>query len=258
CLGVGSNPVRGGEKGRLAVQTTSSLAPGTTRSSGSGTDEPMLVTNKIQKLPVRFEANQGQAGAEVRFVARTSRYNLFLTSVGMAFALNPAAREIRAREGSANRLAPAARLRIGAASSLRQTSRPDLLRIRFVGADSEARAEGLDQLVAQSNYLIGSNPLSWRTKIPNFARVRYEGLYPGPPVTFYGSSQDLEYDIAMAPGADPRRIALSFEGSFQNHTVALPHIDANGNLVFRTDGAEVRLRRPVAYQSMGTTGAPDS
>ena len=258
CLGLGSNPVGSGEKGHAAVQPTSGLTPKTARSSDRGTDERMPVTDRIQKLPVRFEANQGQAGGEVRFVARTSRYNLFLTGVGMAFALNPVASESRARGGSVSPLAPAGRLGIGAASSLTQTSRPDLLRIRFAGASPEARVVGLDQLAARSNYLIGSDPSNWRTNIPNFARVRYEGLYPGTAVTFYANSQELEYDIVITPGAEPHRIALRFEGSFQNHAVAPPHVDANGDLVFRTDGAEVRLRRPVAYQSMGAMDTPDS
>ena len=254
CLGLGSNPVRSGEGGRAAVRSTSGVIPKTPRSSG--TDGRTRVTDRIRQLPVRFEANQGQAQSEVRFVGRTSRYNLFLTDTGMTFAVNAVATDRCAREGSTSGFAPAVRQAI--ACSLAQTSRPDVLRIRFVGADPNARVAGLDELAARSNYLIGSDPLRWRVNIPNFAKVRSEGLYPGTAVTFYGNSQEIEYDIVVGPGADPRQMALRFEGSFEDHRVVAPHVDANGDLVFRTEGSEVRLLKPVAYQFASAIGVLDS
>jgi len=53
----------------------------------------------------------------------------------------------------------------------------------------------------------------------------------------------LEYDFVVHPGADPRRIRIAFEGADGIRM-------AGGDLVVATPAGEVRLRRPVAYQTI--------
>src|SRR5207247_6332104 len=61
-------------------------------------------------------------------------------------------------------------------------------------------------------------------------------------LVYYGTQRQLEYDLVVSPGADPKVITLAFEGV---NGVA---IDGLGDLVLRADGGEVRLRKPVVYQ----------
>jgi hypothetical protein len=96
----------------------------------------------------------------------------------------------------------------------------------------------------QVSYLLGNAPDRWRTDIPTFARVRYHELYPGVDLDFYGLRQELEYDFIVAPGADPGVIALGMEGG-----LGLA-IDADGDLVVRTGGGDVRWRKPYIYQEI--------
>ena len=49
--------------------------------------------------------------------------------------------------------------------------------------------------------------------MPTFAKVKYENVYPGVDVVYYGNQGRLEYDLIIAPGVDPRMITLSFQGA---------------------------------------------
>jgi hypothetical protein len=75
-----------------------------------------------------------------------------------------------------------------------------------------------------------------------FARVRYQELYPGVDLVFYGKEEQLEYDIIVAPGANAGKIRLAFDGQ-SGLTLA-----ADGDLVIGAGSAEMRLHRPVVYQ----------
>ncbi len=44
--------------------------------------------------------------------------------------------------------------------------------------------------------------------MPHYRRVAVRGLYPGIDAIYYSTGRQLEYDLVVAPGADPSRIAL--------------------------------------------------
>ncbi len=115
--------------------------------------------------------------------------------------------------------------------------------MRLVGANAKAPASGLDKLPGKVNYFIGNDPSKWRTNIPIFGKVRYAAVYRGVDLTYYGNQRQLEYDFVVAPGADPRSIAIEFKG-------APARLDEDGNLVISAGGSEVVLRRPVVYQQI--------
>jgi len=43
--------------------------------------------------------------------------------------------------------------------------------------------------------------------------VEYSAVYPGIDLVYYGDQGQLEYDFRVAPGSDPKQIALSFQGA---------------------------------------------
>src|SRR5438105_1891527 len=87
-------------------------------------------------------------------------------------------------------------------------------------------------LAGTSNYFIGRDPKKWRTNIPNYAKVRFEDVYPGVDLVYYGNQQQLEYDFVVAPGADPSAIRLGFSGTEMK-------IDRDDDLLLSTNGREV-------------------
>ena len=92
------------------------------------------------------------------------------------------------------------------------------------------------------NYFRGKDSSRWRTNVATYERVRYEGVYPGVDVVFYGRQGQLEYDFVVSAGADPAAIRLAFEGP------APLRQDEKGNLLLDVGGETLRLSRPVIYQ----------
>src|SRR3989475_8604880 len=183
------------------------------------------------KLPLSFEANDGQADPQVKFLSRGRGYTLFLTSTEAVLVL---------REGESVRSVaggpPPAKREKGKA--LRGT----VLRMRFVGANPVPAVAGVGELPGKSSYFVGNDPKKWRANVPTYAKVEYRDVYPGVNLVYYGNQRQLEYDFVVSPGADPKAIPLAFDG------VDGVAIDGLGDLVLRADGGEVRLRKPVVYQ----------
>jgi hypothetical protein len=74
-----------------------------------------------------------------------------------------------------------------------------------VGADAHARVTGAGPVPGKANYFIGKDPAKWHSGVPTYSRVKYEALYPGIDLVYYGEQRQLEYDFVVAPGADPPR-----------------------------------------------------
>src|SRR5262245_28530889 len=53
------------------------------------------------------------------------------------------------------------------------------LRMKLVGANRAPKVVGLEELPGKSNYFAGRDPNRWRAGIPTYAKVKYEGVYPG-------------------------------------------------------------------------------
>jgi hypothetical protein len=157
-----------------------------------------------------FEANQGQADSKIRFLARGQGYSLLLSDTEALLKL------------------PGGKL--------------PWIRMQYIGANPEPRVTGSDLTEAKSHYFLGNNPRAWRTNIPHYAKVGYEGLYPGVDLVYYGNEGQLEYDYVLASGADPGVITLELQG------IDKLSIDATGDLVIASSSGELCLKKPQAYQ----------
>jgi uncharacterized protein (TIGR03437 family) len=177
---------------------------------GQSTAGPPVIAEAYGKLPLSFESNQGQMGSEVNFLSRGKGYSLYLTSTGAVLSLRRA-----------------------------------MVRMKLVGANPSAQVTGLDRLPGKSNYFIGNDPHEWRVGIPTYARVKYPGVYPGIDMVYYGNQRELEYDITVAPGADPRRIRLRLEGAGRMWF-------SGGDVVLGVSGRQLRIGKPIIYQPCGS------
>ncbi|HUQ95998.1 MAG TPA: SBBP repeat-containing protein [Bryobacteraceae bacterium] len=156
--------------------------------------------------PIHFEPNVGQAAPEVQVVGRAGRYTLLLAGNEAQFVA----------EGAS------VRMRLSGASR----SRPI----------STARQQGV------SHYYLGSRQENWHTNVPHFQSVRWAAIYPGIDLLYYSNDREIEYDFILAPGADPKQIALQFSGY---RSIA---VSADGALRVQTTSGEWIKRKPLAYQ----------
>ena len=194
--------------------------------------------NTYGALPLSFELNQGQTNPQVRFLARSGGYVLFLTATEAVMALhNPAAH----KKGKENR---ESRNGTDDKESGKNVAQPPrrIVRMKLEGANPDPRIEGLEQLPTTSNYFAGADPAAWHTNVASFTRVRYTQIYPGIDMVYYGNQRRLEYDFVVAPGCNPDIIKMAFGGinDFE--------IDRMGDLLLRTEQGNIRQSKPVAYQ----------
>ncbi|HKO96289.1 MAG TPA: SBBP repeat-containing protein [Pyrinomonadaceae bacterium] len=204
-------------------------------------------------LPLSFELNQGQTDGQVKFLARSSGYLLFLTPTEVVMALeNPEAhgrgKETREARRSVDESGRREQRSIQPDRVVANEDEPRLprsiVRMKLVGANPSPLVEGLDQLSTTTNYFAGSDPAEWRTNIPTFNRVRYSEVYPGIDMVYYGDQRRLEYDFVVTPGADPSVIELAFKG-IKNYEITY-----EGDLVLRTSQGDIRQSKPFAYQEV--------
>jgi hypothetical protein len=164
-------------------------------------------TALLRSMPIAFEPNAGRWDRGVKFTARAGDYRILLSGRGVVF-----------QDSNHN------------------------FSVSPLHANPEAELSGDSPLPFRTSYFMGARPENWRKDVVNYSRVRYRAVYPGIDLVYYGSNRDLEYDFVVAPGADPNRIRLKFQG-IDNMAVT-----ADGDLVIRAGGARLVQRRPVVYQ----------
>jgi hypothetical protein len=194
-------------------------------------------------MPLSFESNQGQTDSSVNFLARGAGYTLFLKPSEAVFSLRDANCGLRNedRNGSLETGGlPASDTRLSPICN-RQSQ---VLQLKLVGANSDAKAEGANELGGKVNYFNGDDPTKWRTEIPTFARVRYTKVYPGIDIVYYGNQRQLEYDFVIAPGSDARAVSLKFDGADK------VEVNAAGDLLLKLGGSIIRQPKPVVYQEV--------
>ena len=190
---------------------------GVVSASPRKTDNPSASSqarDAFGRLPLSFEANEGQTDPQVLFLTRGHDYSLFLTAGGAVFSFN-------------GESAP--------------------LQMRLHGAAATPRVSGLDKLPGKVNYLIGNKSEQWRTNISTYARVRYEEIYDGVGLVYYGNQRQLEYDFEVAPHASFKQIRLAFDGGGKLK------LNRSGDLVWQAGARKLTLLRPRAYQEIGGT-----
>ena len=201
------------------------------------------VVDPYGKLPLSFEANQGQSDARVKFLSRGSGYTLFLTSSEAVLLLQKGAPSGGDKQHGRARIdEPVPPQNLNRGEDARTKSA--VLRIRLVGANPAPQLTGFDELSGKANYFIGNDPKKWRTDVPTYAKVKYHAVYPGVDLVYYGNQRQLEHDFIVAPGADPSAITLHLEGAKKLS------LDSHGDLVLKTQNGEIRLQKPVIYQEV--------
>ncbi len=197
-------------------------------------------------LPTAFEQNQGQARADVRYIARSGRSIVLLTEHGAYVRLCDHTAEASAND-TGHRIKAPTRRNDAQARRADPVERCRTIAMTFAGTLGAQALHGTGKLSGVSNYYIGSDPSRWLSGVPHFASVRYESLYPGVDAVFYHRDGLLEYDLSLDADADVDAIGLRFDGADSIAT------DTAGNLVIGVDGKQIRLRKPVVYQD-GTGG----
>jgi uncharacterized repeat protein (TIGR01451 family) len=215
-LGLVLLAVAGGVFFAMDARTARPPAAGENHDGTRSMAQRQQIQAAYDNLPLVFEPNRGQTDSKVKFLARGNGYGLFLTA-------DQAVLKIRSSAGHSFAISMA-----------------------LAGANKAVDVVGTDQLPGKSNYFIGNDPKNWHRNVSQFARVRYQNVYPGIDLVYYGNQGRLEYDFEVAPGVDPKQVSLRFRGTDKLR------LDGRGNLEMAGGGAaSVKLQAPRVYQKVG-------
>ncbi|HEV2378875.1 MAG TPA: SBBP repeat-containing protein [Terriglobia bacterium] len=229
--------LRAQEKSSVGARKGASLIAAAAAQAGASS--PVRLADTYARLPLSFEANQGQAQKPVQFVSRGQGYTLALSAGEAVLALKGRQLSVVSRQSQPS-------------GSIENRAADSLLAMRLLGSSPKAAVTASDQLPGRANYFIGNDPRNWHANIPTYAKVKYENVYPGVDLVYYGNQGQLEYDFVVAPGADPGVIQLAL-GSGPALSSAL-RLAVNGDLLVQLPGGEVRFQQPVVYQPAATDG----
>lgn len=209
----------------LSVRSVAQNAPAFT-----GAAKPEIgasPTTDINNLPLSFEANQGQSDSRVKYLSRGDGYSLFLTDSAAVLALSKADPSIVEREREPH---------------IAKRSKVDVIWLELAGTGTGLRVSGAEELPGKANYFIGNDPAEWRAGVSTYAKVKYQNVYPGVDLVYYGNQRQLEYDFVVSANADPKTLRLRFEGV--QHLSLTP----SGDLTINGKNGEIAFRKPVVYQ----------
>lgn len=185
-----------------------------------------LASQAPLSLPFAFEPNVGQANSNVAFIGRGRGLTVLLER-----------REIAVQIAGTT---PAARAGI--------SRKPRAVSLRLAGAAGLAW-QGREKLRGETNYFLGNDPRRWHTHVPHFAEVDAANAAPGASVVLYGNDEGVEYDLRIAPGARVSALRFKITGADAMEPAA------NGDVLLRLRGAELRMKKPVLYQQSGGANA---
>ena len=186
---------------------------------------------------LEFIQNKGQWDGRVRYEAALPAGRLFVQANALTYSfVDPAA--LRPHHGrSAASAAPAGPAPAEAAIAGHAYT------VHFERANANVRLTAEGATAGERNYFVGNDARRWASHVAAFRRLRYTSLWPGIDLTLYENpGQHLEYDVLLAPRANPARVALRYDGA---SALAL---DAAGNLLIKTTVGTTTELAPKAWQ----------
>jgi hypothetical protein len=177
---------------------------------GTTTLDREAIADAFGGATVGFVANVGQSAPAVRFHGAAPGAGFYATDRGLTVAL------------------------------AKGTKRTEVLALRFLGgANPRPQIRASERLSGVVNVLSGEQA---RRGLARFGTLTYAQVWPGIDVRFRGANGVLKYEFLVAPGADPNRIRLAWQGAKRLG------VRANGALAISTRSGTLTDRAPVSYQ----------
>ena len=214
--------------------STNFKTPVVSSAIATGSASASTITRKMHSfshLALSFEENRGQTDRNVKFFTHGAGYSVYLGSSEAVFVhrvsvplpeFNPAASTI--------------------SNMLGGSSAVSVVRLEWLGANSQAAVRGTGRQRGTSNYFIGNKRSKWLTRIPHYDQVQFDDLYPGVNLVYHGDQQHVEFDYDIAPGADTSAIQIGIA------TPSIVGLGDDGRLNISSGPDRVALMPPVAYQ----------
>ncbi len=182
------------------------------------------------KLPLYFIKNNGQINGKVRFYEKSAGHAVYFTDDGLY--INLLKRTANAGNGITGPQTPDSNIQ------------SEVIRLGLSGSVRAPEITPVNRQEGKFNYFIGNDSGGWRTGIPAYGALVYKNVYNGVDVKYYGNNSELEYDVIVRPGADPRAVKFFYEG------VKGLKAGKDGTLEIALSHGTITQKRPFIYQTI--------
>jgi hypothetical protein len=190
-------------------------------------------------LPLAFVENQGQWDTPARFVARIRGATVRVEPDALVLQLT----ETPKWPSRASRAPP---WRDGAAVPAHEEegiARHGLIvRLAFEKTSPAAEIRPRNVVAGCFNYFLGSDAARWRTRVPGYGVVAYEGLQQGVDLVLREQDGTLEYDVCLEPGSDLQAVVIRCDG------IDGLHLADDGSLVMSTALGPIVQQLPRTWE----------
>jgi len=118
------------------------------------------------------------------------------------------------------------------------------IKVTFEGASSVV-PQGKGELRHSSNVVHGSDPSHWKSDVPSYQAIVYEGLYPGIDLVYTTPGEGIKYEFLVQPFMDPNVITVRYHDAMSLGT------DGDGRLLVETEAGTLKEEKPYSYQVVG-------
>lgn len=180
----------------------------------------------LERQPLQFIENRGQADARARYILRGSGQTVYLTDNGLLFDFLRFESEAPTTSRGILKERKARRLVVG---------------LDLVGSSPHPQLAASDPRAARFHYLIGNDRSKWVSDAPAYGEVLYRDVYPAVDLRVYDDRGTLRYDFIVRPGGRVEDIRLAVRGA---DGLRLDE----GRLVADTAFGGLAQSEPVVYQ----------
>lgn len=193
-----------------------------------------IIAPDYGKIPLYFVPNEGQVDEKALFLAKTSRYTLWVTKEGFIFDI---VGKLKKKNNGNKFIDIKDRIKPKNIKSDR-----DISKLLFLNACKNPLVVPVDTTKHKVSFFIGNNESLWNTDIPTSKAVLYKDLYNNIDLKIYGVEKQIEYDFIVRPGGDVSDIKFEYKDVNQTR------IDGDDNLIIETSFGELRHMKPLSYQ----------
>lgn len=173
-----------GSIGLLGLAAMSANAGPIPKSSASQNPAKMSAAKqRVHEENHSFVENAGQWNPLGSYMARSANLNIWVAKDGLVYDYFRSSRSLR---------------------------KGQVVKMAFVGASPDAQVMGINQQRLKTAYMKSGNG---RIEASSFAETLTKNVYPGVDLRTYMDGGKPRYDLIVAPGVDPAKIKLGFQGA---------------------------------------------
>ncbi len=188
-------------------------------------EERPLLAQEYGALPLFFIPNMGQVDPKIKYIEKGQHRTTHFTREGVSLYLSGGRSAFTRSESTSSQVTA-------------------LIKLTPLGANVDPVIVSENRQPGRVNVFVGDDPRKWHSNLSTYRALKYENVYKGIDIRFYGNNRQLEYDVILQPGADPNVVQFAYEG------VEGLELTNTGDLEILLKEGKLTQKKPYIYQEI--------